>query len=75
MHYALCTMFNNKANLFRSSHSKSNKLNDVSEHCASSQRAREGLDILEELIPWMGLHISVRNILPINLLKNYLPDF
>jgi len=32
-------MFNNKESLFRSSHSKSNKLNDVSGHKTSSQRA------------------------------------
>ena len=30
-------MFNSKANLFRFSHSKSNKFNTVSEHRASSQ--------------------------------------
>jgi len=28
----LCSMINNKASLFRSSHSKSNKFNDVSGH-------------------------------------------
>ncbi len=32
-------MFNNKANLFRFSHSKLNKFNDVNGHRASSQRA------------------------------------
>ena len=32
-------MFDNKANLFRSSHSKSNKFNDVNGHRTSSQRA------------------------------------
>ena len=30
-------MFNNKANLFRSSHSKSNEFNDVNGHRTSSQ--------------------------------------
>jgi len=35
----LFSMFNNKANLFRSSHSKSNKFNDVSGHRKCSQRA------------------------------------
>ncbi|KGJ92954.1 hypothetical protein ND2E_2420 [Colwellia psychrerythraea] len=32
-------MFNNKENLFWSSHSKSNKFNDVNGHKTSSQRA------------------------------------
>ena len=34
---AVCSVFNNKANLFRFSHAKSNKFNAVSGHRASSQ--------------------------------------
>jgi len=33
----LCSMFNNKANLFRFSHSKSNEFNKVTGHRISSQ--------------------------------------
>ena len=64
----LCSMFNNKANLFRSSHSKSNKFNAVSGHRASSQRASlkglyAALLILTREQPFSSI-----NALPLSLL-------
>ena len=61
-------MFNNKASLFRSSHSKSNKFNDVSEQRASSQRASlEGLHTVL-LILTIEQRFSSINALPLSLL-------
>ena len=61
-------MFNNKENLFRSSHSKSNKFNDVNGHRTSSQRASlKGLQAAL-LILTRELPLSSINALPLSLL-------
>jgi hypothetical protein len=56
-------MFNNKANLFRSSYSKSNKFNDISGHRASSRRAS-----LKDL--YAALLISTRSLHGCSILEN-----
>ena len=61
-------MFNIKASLFRSSHSKPNKFNDVSGQRASSQRASlKGL-YTALLILTMEQPFSSINALPLSLL-------
>ena len=61
-------MFNNKANLFRSSHSKSNKFNDVSVLRASSQRASSKGLHAALLVLTREQPFSVINALPLSLL-------